>query len=244
MEEAKMNLAQKLGAIRKMAAAVKKSASGYNYTYAPEDEVLAAITAGMNKYGVDLHIEVKDGWTLQQLESEKIKTLKNGESRVEKNVEWLFTGNIKFKWINMDDTTDTREGNWPIIGQQSDSSQAFGSAATYCTRYFYLKYFQIATTKDDPDNYRSKQKQNEDRENTLLAKAIVDEMHANIVAFMEGHADQKEELSKIIKKHVKVGGKPSGDYFKVTDPDVAFALQTEIDAFIESVNNNPNKKTK
>ncbi len=233
MEVAEMNLAQKLSAIRKMVAAVKKSASGYNYTYSPEDEVLAAVTAGMNKYGVDLHISIDPSIEVMTIEYDKTKRLKNGETQTETVHEWGLKGFFYYKWINIDNPEDFRDGTWFLGGQQQDLSQAFGSAMTYCTRYFYLKYFQIATTKDDPDNYRSKQKLAEDRENSETAKAIITALHAIVTEFIEKNPDKREDLLKIIPKYVIVNGKPSKDYFKLTDPDAATALQTAILDYIE-----------
>lgn len=240
--EQRLNIVQRLAGIRKMAAAVKKSASGYNYTYSPEDEILANVTAGMNKYGVGLHLSVDPNFTITPFDYEKTKRGKNGEILTEKVNEWLFSGVIYFTWINEDDPMDTLSGTWPLVGQQADASQAFGAATTYCNRYFMLKYFQSATTKDDPDNYRSKQKAAEERENIEITKAIVNSLHAVITEFLEANPDGREAISKIIPKYVKVNGKASKDYFKLTDPDAASALQTEVLNYIEAYNTKAKEK--
>lgn len=234
MEIDKMNLVQKLACIRKMAAVVKKSADGYNYKYPPEDAVLANVTAGMDKYHVSLHVEVDPRYEVVPFSYKQYKKDKAGNVTETEVNEWLFKGNLHYTWKNDDNPDETITANWPLVGQQSDASQAFGSATTYCQRYFLLKYFQTATTKDDPDNYRDKQKDAAEREGKEAARAIIDAMHMAITEFTEGYADARSELGNIIKKHVRVKGKPSGDYFSVTDQTVAAELQKEVLDFIEA----------
>lgn len=50
-----LNLVQKLAGIRKMVEVIRKNKSGYNYKYVSEDEILARVTAGMDKYHVLLY---------------------------------------------------------------------------------------------------------------------------------------------------------------------------------------------
>lgn len=230
-----MNLVQKLAEIRKMAAAVKKNEKGYNYTYPSEEAVLANVTAGMNKYHVSLHVEIDPRYDIIPFEYTKYKKNKEGEIISEEKVnEWAFKGIIHYIWKNDENPSDIVEANWPIVGQQADVSQAFGSGMTYCQRYFLLKYFQSASTKDDPDAYRSKQKALEEAENTQRAQDIVAVLHVDVNDFLEKHASSREGLTKIIKKYVIVNGKPSADYFKLTDPDIAAAMRDDIKKYIES----------
>lgn len=49
-----LNLYEKLAKIRKSVGAIQKNKSGYGYKYTTEDEILARVTAGMDKYGVSL----------------------------------------------------------------------------------------------------------------------------------------------------------------------------------------------
>lgn len=230
-----MNLVQKLAGIRKMAAVVKKSEKGFNYTYSPEDAVLANVTAGMNKYGVSLHVEVDPLYDIIPFSYKKYKKDQTGKIIAEEEVnEWLVKGNIHYIWKNDEDPDDIIAANWPLIGQQADASQAFGSGMTYCQRYFLLKYFQTATTKDDPDAYRSRQKAAEEAENAERVKEIVNALHVEVNSFLEQNADKRDELMKIVKKYVIVNGKPNGDYFKLKDPDIAEMLRSEVNKYIES----------
>ena len=49
-----LNLYQKLAKIRKQVEVVQTNKSGYGYKYVTDDELLAKITAGMDRYGVTL----------------------------------------------------------------------------------------------------------------------------------------------------------------------------------------------
>lgn len=230
-----MNLVQKLAEIRKMAAAVKKNEKGYNYTYPSEEAVLANVTAGMNKYHVSLHVEIDPRYDLIPFEYTKYKKNKEGEIISEEKVnEWAFKGIIHYIWKNDENPSDIVEANWPIVGQQADVSQAFGSGMTYCQRYFMLKYFQSASTKDDPDAYRSKQKALEEADKIQKAQEIVTALHIEVNDFLTNHAASRDSLLKIVKKYVISGGKPTTDYFKLTDPDIAIAMRDEMEKFMDN----------
>ena len=69
---------------------------------------------------------------------------------------------------------------WGLVGQQADASQSFGSGLTYTYRCFLLKYFGVSTVDDDPDNWRSKQ-----REAVVVEARITSERHViNIIRIL------------------------------------------------------------
>ena len=84
-----------------------------------------------------------------------------------------------------------------------DASQAFGAGATYGNRYYLIKALQLATTEDDPDNYRSKQKEAEDYEEKKaaeeLSKAIKEVSSLGSELIKLGF--EKEVLHKVVAKH-------------------------------------------
>ena len=81
-----LNLVQKLAGIRKMVEVIRKNKSGYNYKYVSEDEILARVTAGMDKY----HVLLYPGIVPQTAEVSpynytKIKNAKDGK-KIEESV--------------------------------------------------------------------------------------------------------------------------------------------------------------
>lgn len=149
-----MNLKQKLIEIRKQVAYLQKDAKAYNYKYVKEDAILFAIKDKMDELGVLLEPHVRN----HDLKEFSYLT-KSGNTVTESIVK----GDMVFVWVDAD-SDETREINWALYGQKQDASQALGSGLTYCNRYFLLKYFQIATSEDDPDKLRSKQLEKEDKE--------------------------------------------------------------------------------
>jgi hypothetical protein len=216
-----------------MATVVAESATGYGYTYAPEEEVLANVTAGMNKYGVSLIPRITT-FSVTPISYTKRKFTKDGIALDELINEMLVSGEIEYTWVDDENPEDMVVVPWALVGKQNDPSMAFGSAMTYCGRYFMLKYFQSATTKqDDVDAYVTKQKEKEEAEERETAKAIVDAIHAMVSAFVGKYADHRENVLSIIKKHVIIDGKSSADYYKITKPDVAVGLKEAITKYIE-----------
>ena len=185
-----MNLYQKLAQIRKMVCVIKKDKQAYGYKYVPEDEILARITAGMEKYGVSLIPTIVPN-------SSKVEPYKSVDKKGKDTYEITVTADMQFRWVNDESPEECIIVDWLLTGQQSDSSQAFGSGLTYCLRYFLLKYFQVATVDDDPDNWRSKKKATEDMEKTEalaeLKKAISEACTEKVNAGIE-----KEVLYRII----------------------------------------------
>ena len=53
-------------------------------------------------------------------------------------------------WVDVE-SGETLPIQWGAVGQ-NDWDKGFGSALTYSSRYFLLKFFNIATDKDDIDN--------------------------------------------------------------------------------------------
>lgn len=186
-----LNLHQKLLKIANMAGVLQKNKAGFNYNYVTEDEIQAKITAGMQKYGVMLYPSlVPNSLHVTPYHYDKVKTKKENGKIIETIVpvnEIIVHSEVMYKWVNAENPEDTMECYWAYIGQMEDASQAFGSGATYGNRYYLLKALQLATTEDDPDDYRSKQKAAEKFEEEQLQK------------------EQAEELAKAVKAVVDKG---------------------------------------
>ena len=213
----KMNLYQKLAKIRAIADAVRKTKAGHNYTYADISDILAKITAGMQKYNVSLIPGITPGTTvINQVVSVNTKLDKAGKSYDKTTTEMLVKADMKFTWVNDENPSETIEVPWSLTGSQSDPSQAFGSGLTYCTRYFLTNYFQMAQLNTDVDAYRSKQKEAEESEDKAIAKAIVDNIYKLVQEYIGNDDSKKADVVKFMKKYVK-----DSNYLKITDPTLA-----------------------
>lgn len=215
-----MNIYQKLAKIRSIADVVKKSKKGYNYSYSDITEILAKVTAGMNKYNISLLPLITPGTTtIQQVTIVKTKVDKAGKPYDQTATEMLVSGDMVFRWINDEDPNEFIDIPWTVVGQQEDPSQAFGSGLTYCTRYFLTSYFQIAQSDTDVDAYRSKQKEAQEFEDRAVAKGIIDTFDTTLKTYMSDHPEKREEIMKFVSRFAK-----GANYFAITDPTLAAKL--------------------
>lgn len=222
-----LNLYQKLAKIRMIADVAAKDKRGFNYSYADITQILAKVTAGMNKYGVSLIPGiVHESFDVQKVEFRNTKVNKKGEIYEDVSTEMLVSADMEFTWVNNDDPSETIIVPWVMTGSQSDPSQATGSGLTYCTRYFLTNYFQIAQ-KDvqDVDEYRSKQKEAELAEKKAIAASIIEEFDLLMKKFLPDNQDKVEDVKKFISKYVK-----GGNYFNIKEPEVAAKLLNDFKA--------------
>lgn len=219
-----LNIYQKLAKIRKQVEVIKKNKSGFNYKYVTDDELLAKITAFMDKYGLSLIPSIVQGTMKYEL-YHYLKTKYDKTSKQyydEHNNEVIVSADMVFSWINNENPDEKVEVPWITIGQQSDSSQAFGSGLTYSMRYFLLKYFNIATPDDDVDSWRSKQRAAEAAEEMAITQQIIEELDKDVKEFLTKNPDKSETVKGLISKYVK-----NSNYFAITDSTLATKLLAE-----------------
>lgn len=215
-------LIQKLAKIRKLVDIVAKDMSGYGYKYADINEILAKVKTGMERYGVSLIPKiVPNTATVQQNVVVEKKIDKTGKEVEKVTTEMLVQSQMVFVWVNDDNVNDVVEVPWFLVGAQSDPSQAFGSALTYCTRYFMLDYFQIAQD-NDVDAYRSKQKEAAQAEDVETAAAIIKLLDTEIRTFIGSNPDAAPEVKKLCARFAK-----DGKYTAIKEPALAGKLLEE-----------------
>lgn len=225
----RMNIYQKLAKIRKQVEVVQKNKSGYGYKYVTDDELLAKITAGMDRYGVSLIPNIVPGtlevqpYTYKKTKKEK----QNGQFvTYEENVnEFITTSDMQYIWVNNDNPEDRVVVNWSMVGQQSDASQCLGSGLTYSMRYFLLKYFNVATPEDDPDAWRSKQRAAEVAEDKAVAEQIIAVLDTEIKTFLANNPKRTEDVKALVSKYAK-----NGNYFAITESVLASKLLDDFNA--------------
>lgn len=225
-----INIYQKLAKIRKPVEILQKNKSGYGYKYVTEDVILSKITGLMGRLGVSLVPKiVKDTMKVEPYAYIKTKVAKNGQPYEERVNEILVSCDMEWHWINNENPEDRVIVPWAMVGQQSDASQAFGSGLSYASRYFMLKYFNVATSDDDPDNWRSLQKEAEESEDRAIAEQIIDQVHQIVTTYLESNPNDRQSVVSIVKKYAKSkNGKASVNYYDIKDPVTASNLLNEI----------------
>jgi hypothetical protein len=226
-EEKHLNLYQKLAKIRKAVEVVQKNKDGYGYRYVTDDELLSKITGKMDSLGVSLIPGIVPG-TLELSPYSYQKTKfdsKIKEYRTETVNEILVSADTVYTWVNDENPTETVVVPWGLVGQQADASQSFGSGLTYTYRYFLLKYFGVSTVEDDPDSWRSKQREAEETEQRLIAEGIINELDTKIKLYVADNPGKRDDVTKLVTRYVK-----NGNYHQITEPALAAKLQSDFTA--------------
>ena len=229
---AQMNLWQKLAKVRDIADVVAKNKSGYGYKYVSEDEILSKVKAGLSKYHVSIYpLLDQENFDIYDRTFTKKKYDKASQSWIDDpQMEWVVRGNLNYRIVNDDNPAEQETIPWILAGSQADDAQAFGSALTYANRYFFLKFFNIATPDADPDEWKRKKQEAADAEQDAAVQALV----AQLDSLIRGNTTEKNknEISNLIKKHLRVDGKPSNNYLKIKTLDEAQAVYQAVSSYL------------
>lgn len=169
-EEKNKSLDEKLQVIKSEVDIMKKNKDGYGYSYVDEESILLKINSHMINLGIKLTPQLVPG----TLHTEVVRYVDKKKNDV---TDILVTSEMEFIWKDIT-TGETIKVPWGLVGQQSDGSQAFGSGLTYSNRYFLLKYFNISTSQDDPDEIRKRIKQEEEQKKMTVEQTKVKKLFA------------------------------------------------------------------
>ena len=229
-DKEQLNIYQKLAKIRKSVEVMQRDTKAYGYNYVKEEDILANITGLMAKHEVSLIPGIVPGSTVVSPYSyKKTKSTAKGTMYEENVNEVLVSADTTWTWVNNRNPEERIEVPWAMVGQQTDASQSFGSGLTYSSRYFLLKYFNVATPNDDPDSWRSKQKEAEMSEDKAIAEQIIQEFDAVVKSYLASNSDKSETVKQFISKYAK-----NGNYFAIKESVLASRLVNDFKAeFIE-----------
>ena len=229
MPESSENIYQKLAKVKKSVEVLEKNKSGYGYKYVSEDEILARITGIMDKQHLSLIPQIVPGtFKAEPYAYTKVSYSKETKTMVETPVNEIITqADMKFVWINNDDPSEFVVVPWAMVGHQADGSQGYGTALTYAYRYFLLKFFGIATTSDDPDEWRGKQAAAAEEEKQKALTEILDEFDERVRLYLAANPGKTEEVQKFSKKYIK-----SGKYKEIKNVALASVMQTKGRTFL------------
>lgn len=137
-----MNIYQKMIEVRKTVPYLQKESKGYQFNYTGSSQVLGNLKNKMDELGLLL---------IPRVLSKEV-----GEHETKGGGKEYFTElNMEFTWVNAEKPEETITCTW--YGQGLDNGEkGVGKAMTYAEKYFMLKFFNIATDKDDPDSFQKK----------------------------------------------------------------------------------------
>ena len=136
----KLNLFQKLHRIQQQVNGLGKDKKAFSYSYTTGEKILSEIKPLMNEMGLMLIPSI----TNTELTRQDYQSKSGTKSENTVKLDMIMT------WVDVE-SGETLPIQWGAVGQ-NDWDKGFGSALTYSSRYFLLKFFNIATDKDDIDN--------------------------------------------------------------------------------------------
>ncbi|MEK3838687.1 ERF family protein [Paenibacillus sp. FSL R7-0128] len=147
-----LNLYQKLVEVRKVVTYLQKATEGSQYKYTPSSQVLAAVRSKMDEMGLILEPEI----TGHQVSGSDIE-FKGSNGEITKRTTTYFTElDMTMTWVNADNPDEKVTKLWYAQGVDIAGEKGVGKALTYAEKYFMLKFFNIATDKDDPDAFQQR----------------------------------------------------------------------------------------
>lgn len=137
-----LNLYQKIADVKANIDGFTKDTKGYNYSYVSGSQILHRIRSKMVEHNLLLVPSTSnERWTTHSYKNKKGYEV----------IDFVVEMDLNYKWINADKPEEQLDISYHAFGQQSDISQAHGTALTYAERYFLMKFFNIPTDEDDAD---------------------------------------------------------------------------------------------
>ena len=134
---------KKLLALQQAVVGLTKDKKGNSYDYVSGDKILGIVRPAMDKLGLILIPEVVDSNFIRE-----DYATKNGQKS-----EMFCSVRMRFTWVDAD-SGESLPCEWASSGMNA-WDKGLGSALTYGERYFLLKFFHIATDRDDVDAPKS-----------------------------------------------------------------------------------------
>jgi hypothetical protein len=150
-----MNIYQKLIEVRKTVPYIQKADKGAQYQYTGSSRVLAAVVDKMNELGL-LLIPSVTGHTLRESTVEFIEKDNRGNEKPKRTTTYFTELEMTMTWVNAEKPEEQIVSSWYGQGVDIAGEKGVGKALTYAEKYYMLKFFNIATDKDDPDAFQRK----------------------------------------------------------------------------------------
>jgi hypothetical protein len=143
-----MNLYTKLVDIRKSVEYLQKTERGNQGAMYVDPAVLVQkIRAKMDDGGILL---------VPSLSDTTVDTIQDPTKNNPNATSFLFRSKMLYTFIDAE-SGEKLDVPWFMTGKHlQDPAMAGGAALTYFERYFLLKFFQIPTSKDDPEHFQAK----------------------------------------------------------------------------------------
>ena len=152
-----MNIYEKLIEVRKAVPYLQKTNMGAQYKYVGSSDVLGAIRNAMD----DQKLMV-----IPRVLRTNVITSEGENQRGGKTTKYFTEGWLEYTVVNAEKPDEAIVIPWYAQGLDTEGEKGVGKLLTYGEKYLFLKLFNIATDKDDPDAFQEKQEGNSNSKHT------------------------------------------------------------------------------
>lgn len=161
----KLNLRMKLLEIRKSVEYIQKTEKGNQGAMYVDPAVLVkTIRDKMDAHKVLLVPEMKD--SIVEPIAAPTKNNKDG-------IGFLYKSTMSYVWMDCESDESISVPWFCTAKHLTDPAMAGGSALTYFERYFLLKFFQIPTSRDDPEYFEDKTAEKVSEKDIIMLSDII-----------------------------------------------------------------------
>lgn len=193
-----MNIYEKLIEVRKRVPYLQKIAEGEQYKYVSSSQVLSKVREEMDKQGLLLIPKVMSKNVTGDMVEKKDKY---GNT---KHTTTYFTElNMSYVWINAEKPEEKIECPWYGQGVDIAGEKGVGKALTYAEKYFLLKFFNIATDKDDPDAFQNKLDSLDNPKGEQTTNNVTDKEVEDLFKLGESKSISSKSIKDTIMKNFK-----------------------------------------
>ena len=178
----KLNIYQKLIEVRKAVPYLQKEHEGEQYKYVSSSQVLSKVRDEMDKQGLLLIPKITGTKVAGDMVEKKDKY-----GNIKHTTTYFTEISMEYTWVNSEKPEETIVCAWYGQGVDIAGEKGVGKALTYAEKYFLLKFFNIATDKDDPDSFQNKIDGNENDKGKNNNKSNGNE---------NSNGDKKDELTE------------------------------------------------
>lgn len=222
-----MNIHEKIASVRETMSALSKNKRGHVGAYVTEESATAKLQAALTSYKLNVYPSIVPGtFAYETFTNEKGK------------IEFIVRAAMEFRFVNIENPDEFVVVPWHFIGQQSKVDYAFGSGLTYSNRYFLLKFFEVSTSEDDPENIRAKQDEAKDeieaRERDKAIKAAHDRINEFVAEIKRGSGITTDQFYAVVEKYTPANltGNDKRNFKKIKDVSSLNSVISELSALM------------
>lgn len=190
----KLNVYQKLSEVRAEVPYLKKEKEGKQFNYVGSSDVLGALHGKINDMGLILVPSVVG-------HKVTVGATNSGTTNYFTELDMMMT------WVNIDNPEDKLECPWYAQGMDLAGEKGVGKALTYGEKYFMLKFFNIATDKDDPDFFQEKVESKQSLKKIDATKQTIAEGKLSEFADLQG--TDVQTVTKKLAAYLKISSSVS-----------------------------------